>query len=103
VEQFILSDDRKINLLGEGRLINLAAAEGHPSEVMDLSFSLQALASEFIVKNKGMIRKFGGKVLEIPPEIDNDVAHLKCEALEIVLDKLTPTQKKYLESWKTGT
>jgi adenosylhomocysteinase len=103
VEQFVLPDNRRINLLGEGRLINLAAAEGHPSEVMDLSFSLQALASEYIVKNKKTIESFGGKVLEIPPDIDNNVAFLKCEALGIQLDTLTKEQEKYLASWKTGT
>jgi adenosylhomocysteinase len=103
VEQFVKPDNRRINLLGEGRLINLAAAEGHPSEVMDLSFSLQALASEYIVKNKKNIESFGGKVIEIPPDIDNNVALLKCEALGIQLDILTKEQEKYLGSWKTGT
>ncbi len=103
VEQFVMPDNRRINLLGEGRLINLAAAEGHPSEVMDLSFSLQALASEYIVKNKQNIESFGGKVIEIPPDIDNNVALLKCEALGIQLDILTKEQEKYLGSWKTGT
>ncbi len=103
VEQFVLADNRRINLLGEGRLINLAAAEGHPSEVMDLSFSLQALASEYVAKSQKTIEKTGGKVIEIPPGIDTDVALLKCKALGITLDKLTPEQKKYLASWKTGT
>ncbi len=103
VEQFVLSDDRKINLLGEGRLINLAAAEGHPSEIMGISFSLQALATEYIAKNKDKFTKIGGKVLEIPKAIDDNVAHLKCKALGIELDVLTKEQEKYLSSWKVGT
>ena len=103
VEQFTLADGRKINLLGEGRLINLAAAEGHPSEVMDLSFALQSLATEFIVKNKDTLSKLGGKVVEIPKDIDDGVAVLKCQALGIELDLLTPEQTKYLASWQVGT
>ena len=103
VEQFTLADGRKINLLGEGRLINLAAAEGHPSEVMDLSFALQSLATEFIVKNKDNLSKLGGKVVEIPKDIDDGVAVLKCQALGIELDLLTPEQTKYLASWQVGT
>ena len=103
VEQFTLADERHINLLGEGRLINLAAAEGHPSEVMDLSFALQSLATEYIVKNKDSLSKLGGKVIEIPKNIDDGVAVLKCQALEIELDVLTPEQKKYLTSWQVGT
>ncbi|MHA2112400.1 MAG: adenosylhomocysteinase, partial [Candidatus Hodarchaeales archaeon] len=103
VEQFTLADGRRINLLGEGRLINLAAAEGHPSEVMDLSFALQSLATEFIVKNKDNLSKLGGKVVEIPEDIDDGVAVLKCQALGIKLDLLTPEQTKYLASWQVGT
>ena len=103
VEQYILKDGRKINLLGEGRLINLAAAEGHPSEVMDLSFALQALATEFIVKSKDQLARQGGKVVEIPEDIDNNVAYLKCEALGISLEKLTSEQKEYISSWRAGT
>ncbi|MFX0050487.1 MAG: adenosylhomocysteinase [Candidatus Hermodarchaeota archaeon] len=103
VEQFTLRDNRKINLLGEGRLINLAAAEGHPSEIMDMSFSLQALASEYIVKHKKELEKTGGKVIMIPDEIDTNVAHLKCESLSVKLDTLTPEQEKYLSSWRVGT
>ncbi|MHA1541574.1 MAG: adenosylhomocysteinase [Candidatus Hodarchaeales archaeon] len=103
VEQFTLADGKHINLLGEGRLINLAAAEGHPSEVMDLSFALQSLATEFIVKNKNNLSKLGGKVVEIPKDIDDGVAVLKCQALGIELDLLTPEQTKYLASWQVGT
>jgi adenosylhomocysteinase len=103
VEQFTMKDNRKINLLGEGRLINLAAAEGHPSEIMDMSFSLQALASEYIVKQKKELSELGGKVVQIPEDIDNNVAHLKCEALGIELEKLTPEQEEYLASWRVGT
>jgi len=103
VEQFILKDGKKINLLGEGRLINLAAAEGHPPSVMDLSFSLQALASEYIVKHKKELESLGGKVVQIPEEIDTNVAILKCKALGIKLDILTPEQEKYLSNWRVGT
>lgn len=103
VEQFTLADGRHINLLGEGRLINLAAAEGHPSEVMDLSFALQSLATEFIVKNKDNLSKLGGQVVEIPKDIDDGVAVLKCQALGIELDLLTSEQIKYLASWQVGT
>ena len=103
VEQYTLKDGRKLNLLGEGRLINLAAAEGHPSEIMDLSFALQSLASEYIVKHKKELESLGGKVVQIPEEIDDNVAILKCEAMGIKLDFLTPGQEKYLESWRVGT
>ncbi len=103
VEQYTLKDGRKINLLGEGRLINLAAAEGHPSEIMSLSFSLQALATEYIVKHKKELAEMGGRVIQIPEEIDNNVAYLKCDAIGIKLEKLTPEQEKYLASWRVGT
>ena len=103
VDQFTLKDGRKINLLGEGRLINLAAAEGHPSSVMDLSFSLQALASEYIVKHKKELEELGGQVVQIPDDIDNNVAFLKCESLGIKLEKLTSEQEIYLASWRVGT
>ena len=103
VDQYSMSDGRQINLLGEGRLINLAAAEGHSPEIMDLSFSLQALISEYIVKHKKELGELGGKVVQIPSEIDDTVAHSKCEALDIELDVLTPEQEKYLASWRVGT
>ncbi|MFW9905621.1 MAG: adenosylhomocysteinase, partial [Candidatus Thorarchaeota archaeon] len=103
VDQYTMKDGRKINLLGEGRLINLAAAEGHPSSVMDLSFSLQALASEYIVKHKKELGELGGQVVQIPNDIDNNVAYLKCKTLGIELEKLTSEQEKYLSSWRVGT
>ncbi len=103
VEQYILPDGRQINLLGEGRLINLAAAEGHSPEIMDMSFSLQALISEYIVKHKQELKELGGKVVQIPSEIDDIVAHSKCEALDVELDTLTPEQERYLASWRVGT
>lgn len=103
VDQYTLKDGRKINLLGEGRLINLAAAEGHPSSVMDLSFSVQALASKYIVKHKKELENLGGQVVQIPDDIDNNVAYLKCDTLRIELEKLTSEQEKYLASWRVGT
>ncbi len=93
-------DGKKIYLLGEGRLVNLAAAEGHPAEVMDMSFANQALAAEFFVTNKG---KLQNKVYTLPKELDVKVALLKIEAMGISIDKLTPEQKKYLSSWQEGT
>lgn len=103
VEQYLLEDGRKINLLGEGRLINLAAAEGHSPEIMGLSFSLQALATEYIIKNKEYFAQLGGQVVQIPEDTDNMVACLKCNSLGIELEELTPEQEKYLASWRVGT
>ncbi|UCG04671.1 MAG: adenosylhomocysteinase [Candidatus Heimdallarchaeota archaeon] len=103
VDQYTMEDGRKINLLGEGRLINLAAAEGHSPEIMDTSFALQALATEYILKNKEQLKNIGGRVIQIPDDIDNNVALLKCKALGINLDILTPGQEKYLSSWHVGT
>ncbi|MFX0087615.1 MAG: adenosylhomocysteinase [Candidatus Hodarchaeota archaeon] len=103
IDQYTMKDGRKINLLGEGRLINLAAAEGHPSEIMDNSFALQALASEYIVKHRRELKNIGGKVIQIPKVIDDNVATLKCEVMGIKLDTLTPEQEKYLSSWRVGT
>jgi adenosylhomocysteinase len=100
VDQFVLRDGRRINLLGEGRLINLAAAEGHPASVMDMSFATQALATEFVIKNAG---KLSPKVYTVPQEIENWVASLKLKAMGVELDELTAEQKKYLESWEMGT
>lgn len=100
VDQFVLRDGRRINLLGEGRLINLAAAEGHPASVMDMSFATQALATEFVIKNAG---KLSPKVYTVPQEIENWVASLKLTAMGVELDELTEEQKKYLESWEMGT
>ncbi len=100
VEEYVLADDKKIYLLGEGRLINLAAAEGHPADVMDMSFANQALSAEHIIKNKG---KLEVKVHVVPEELDKQIAKLKLEAMGIKIDKLTEEQKKYLASWQTGT
>jgi adenosylhomocysteinase len=100
VEEYRLTDGRRIRLLGEGRLINLAAAEGHPASVMDMSFANQALASEFAVKHRGTLEK---KVYGVPHAIDAEIARLKLESMGIRIDALTEEQRKYLESWEMGT
>jgi adenosylhomocysteinase len=100
VEEYRLKNRRKIYLLGEGRLINLAAAEGHPSSVMDMSFANQALAAEFLVKSRG---KLGKKVYGVPADIDREIARLKLNSMGVRVDVLTPLQKKYLTSWEMGT
>ncbi len=100
VEEYSLKDGRKINLLGEGRLINLAAAEGHPASVMDMSFANQALAAEYLVKNHASLEK---KVYAVPEEQDKRVARLKLESLGVKIDRLTPQQEEYLASWSEGT
>lgn len=100
VDQYILKDGRKINLLGEGRLINLASAEGHPSAVMDMSFANQALASEFLVKQKG---KLSNGVHALPQDLDQEIAALKLQAMGIAIDVLTAEQENYLNSWQEGT
>jgi adenosylhomocysteinase len=100
VDQYILKDGRKINLLGEGRLINLASAEGHPSAVMDMSFANQALAGEYLLKNQG---KLGVGVHALPKELDIEIAALKLHAMGVRLDVLTPEQELYLNSWQEGT
>jgi adenosylhomocysteinase len=100
VEQYTLQDGRQINLLGEGRLINLAAAEGHPASVMDMSFANQALSLEYLLKN---VDRLENKVYTIPEEIDREIARLKLEAMGIHIDRLTAEQQKYLSSWEEGT
>jgi adenosylhomocysteinase len=100
VQQYDLKDGRHINLLGEGRLINLAAAEGHPSSVMDMSFANQALSAEFMVKNADKLKK---QVYSVPEEIDHEIARLKLEAMGAQIDILTDEQVKYLNSWEEGT
>ena len=100
VEQFILQDGREINLLGEGRLINLASAEGHPSAVMDMSFANQAQAAEYLLENKG---KLQNEVHALPKEVDREIAGLKLTAMGIEIDELTPEQARYLASWEEGT
>ncbi len=100
VEQYELNDGRRINLLGEGRLINLAAAEGHPASVMDMSFANQALSLEFIVRNADKLEK---RVYSVPAEIDRQIAELKLDAMGVSIDKLTAQQVSYLNSWEEGT
>ena len=100
VEQYEMKDGRKINLLGEGRLINLAAAEGHPASVMDMSFANQALSAEYMVKNADKLEK---KVYAVPSEIDAEIARIKLEAMGVTIDTLTEEQVKYLNSWEEGT
>ncbi|MFQ5604967.1 MAG: adenosylhomocysteinase [bacterium] len=100
VDQYVLQDGRRINLLGEGRLINLAAAEGHPASVMDMSFATQALATEYVIKQAG---KLEPRVYTVPVDIENWVATLKLKSMDITIDELTAEQKHYLESWEMGT
>ena len=100
VDQYTTKDGRKINVLGEGRLINLASAEGHPASEMDMSFANQALAAEFMVKNAKTLEK---RVYSVPPEVDAEIARIKLDAMGIKIDELTPQQVKYLNSWEEGT
>jgi adenosylhomocysteinase len=100
VQQYTLRDGRTLNLLGEGRLINLAAAEGHPASVMDMSFANQALGAEYMAKNAGKLQK---QVYTIPEEIDREIARLKLEALGVRIDTLTQEQEHYLNQWQEGT
>ena len=100
LDQYTMPDGRKINLLGEGRLINLAAAEGHPASVMDMSFANQSLASEYIVKNADSLEK---KVYPVPEDMDREIARLKLESIGYSIDTLTEKQVKYLSSWEEGT
>ena len=100
VMQYVLKDGRAINLLGEGRLINLASAEGHPAMVMDMSFADQLLSVEFIVKGMEKLEK---RVYPVPREIDATVASLKLASMGVTIDELTEKQKRYLASWEEGT
>ena len=100
VDEYTLKDGRHLYLLGEGRLVNLAAAEGHPASVMDMSFANQALCLEYMVKNRGSLET---KVHPVPEEIDKQVARLKLNSMGINIDSLTPEQKQYLTSWQEGT
>jgi adenosylhomocysteinase len=100
VDQYILEDGRHINLLGEGRLINLASAEGHPASVMDMSFANQALSVEYLIKNADTLEK---KVYSVPQAIDREIARLKLDAMGVVVDTLTTEQVAYLNSWEEGT
>jgi adenosylhomocysteinase len=99
-DEYLLKSGKVIYVAGEGRLVNLASAEGHPSEVMSLSFCGQALACEYIVKNAG---KMPNEVISLPPEVDHDISELQLAEMGVSIDELTPEQKKYLESWQEGT
>jgi adenosylhomocysteinase len=100
VETFTLAEGRRIHLLGEGRLINLAAAEGHPAMVMDMSFANQALSAEYLVRRSGELPR---GVHSVPREIDREIARLKLASMGIGIDRLTEEQDRYLKSWSEGT
>ena len=100
IDEYTLKNGRRINLLGEGRLLNLAAAEGHPASVMDMSFANQALSAEFIKKRSSTLAR---KVYKVPEEIDSKIAALKLKAMGISIDRLTREQRRYLSSWELGT
>jgi adenosylhomocysteinase len=100
VEEFELGGGRRVFVLGEGRLINLAAAEGHPAAVMDMSFANQALSAAWVVKQNGTLAP---GVYDVPQEIDREVARLKLESLGVRIDELTHEQRRYLASWEAGT
>jgi adenosylhomocysteinase len=100
VQEYKMGDGRRLHVLAEGRLINLAAAEGHPAAVMDMSFANQALCAEYMAKNYKTLER---KVYDVPAEIDAEVARLKLKAMAIEIDTLTPEQQRYLTSWEEGT
>ena len=100
LQRFMLTPQKSVYLIGEGRLVNLSSAEGHPAAVMDMSFAAQAKAAEYIVKNR---RKLKRQVYALPDEIDREIAGLKLAAMGIKIDELTSEQKKYLSSWEVGT
>jgi adenosylhomocysteinase len=100
VEEFRLESGRRLFLLADGRLINLSAAEGHPAQVMDMSFANQALAAEFVIQNAGTLDR---SVYPVPEEIDKEIARLKLATMGVEIDQLTEEQAKYLESWDEGT
>ena len=100
MDEYRLADGRRLHLLGEGRLINLAAAEGHPPSVMDMSFANQALAAEYVARNH---KKLAKQVYSMPRELDQNVALVKLESMGISIDTLTEEQRKYLTSWEMGT
>lgn len=100
VDEYVMADGKKVYILGEGRLINLAAAHGHPASVMDMSFAAQALATEWALRMKGRLEH---RVYNVPKEVDQWVANLKLRCMGIAIDTLTPEQAKYLESWELGT
>jgi adenosylhomocysteinase len=100
VDEYLLKDGRRINLIGEGRLVNLASAEGHPASVMDMSFANQALSAEYLVKNAKNLKP---QVYVVPEDLDKEIARLKLESMGHKLDKLTAEQEHYLASWQEGT
>ncbi len=100
ITQYVLKGGKRLNVLGEGRLVNLACAEGHPPGVMDMSFANQALSCEHLVRHG---RRLSPHVYPVPDEIDRQIARLKLAALGVTLDRLTPTQERYLTSWELGT
>ena len=100
VQEYKMGDGRRLHVLAEGRLINLAAAEGHPAAVMDMSFANQALCAEYLAKNARTLER---KVYDVPDDIDAEVARLKLKAMGISIDTLTPEQEHYLSSWEEGT
>ncbi|MCK4534393.1 MAG: adenosylhomocysteinase, partial [Syntrophobacterales bacterium] len=100
IDEYTLKNGNRVYILGEGRLINLAAAEGHPSSVMDMSFANQALAAEYLVKHGNELKNM---VYSVPEDIDKEIARLKLESMNISIDVLTPEQEKYLNSWEMGT
>jgi adenosylhomocysteinase len=100
VDEFKFEDGRRIYLIADGRLVNLSAAEGHPAQVMDMSFANQALSAEFVVGNATSLER---KVYPVPEEIDAEIARLKLETMDVAIDELTEEQAKYLASWDEGT
>jgi len=100
VEEYEMKDGRRLYVLGEGRLINLASAEGHPASVMDMSFANQALSAEYMVKHA---KEMEANVYSVPAEIDHEIARLKLDAMGVKIDTLTPEQVHYLNSWQEGT
>jgi adenosylhomocysteinase len=100
VDEFTLEDGRRVYLIADGRLVNLSAAEGHPAQVMDMSFANQAFSAEFVVSNAASLEK---KVYPVPEEIDQEIARLKLETMDVAIDQLTEEQAKYLASWDEGT
>ena len=100
VDEYLLADGRSIRVLGEGRLVNLAAAEGHPSAVMDMSFANQAMSAIYVYQNH---EKLENKVYAVPKEIDEEIAQFKLQAMGVDIDVLTPEQEAYLNSWHEGT
>jgi len=100
VDEYELGDGRKVYLIADGRLVNLAAAEGHPASVMDMSFANQALAAEYVVGNASSLER---RVYPVPEEIDKEIARLKLETMGVAIDRLTDEQAHYLASWDEGT